>query len=317
MSLALLNQLSHSQYVSGQHLAQVFGCTRSAIAKQIDQLRRRGVQISAKPSSGYKFDYNYQWWSQKQLQELLVEHSEYDVRVLEEVNSSNEWLLKRAVRKVGNGQLAVSDFQLAGRGRRGRAWLSLPGRQIAWSQSWFADSAPQAWLGLTLAVGVEVAEALEAYGLSVSLKWPNDILLDGAKLAGILVEMEAQHDGPSFVVVGVGINERVTEAEKLTLDQPISDLSSLAEYDRHTLLADVSKRIIALFNTYPTLGLSAWRERWLQRFAWQGQEVKFEMNTQWLYGEVAGLGLDGSLMIETSSGLISCHSGDVTLRLAK
>jgi len=103
----------------------------------------------------------------------------------------------------------------------------------------------------------------------------------------------------------------------VTLDQPASDLSLLAGYDRHRLLADISGRIITLFNTYPVLGLSAWRDRWLQRFAWQGQEVKFEMNTEWLYGEVAGLGLDGSLLIQTSAGLISCHSGDVTLRLVK
>jgi len=317
MSQALLNQLSHEHYVSGQHLAHVFACTRSAISKQIDQLRRRGVLINAKPSHGYKFEHNYQWWSQEQLQDLLAQYPNYGVNVLEEVDSTNQWLLKNATRKLGSGQLVVTDFQLEGRGRRGRSWLSLPGRQMTWSQSWFADSAPQAWLGLTLAVGVEVAEALESYGLSVSLKWPNDILLNGAKLAGILVEMEAQHDGPSFVVVGVGMNERLTEDEKMRLDQAASDLSLLAGYDRHKLLADISKRIIALFNTYPVLGLSAWRDRWLQRFAWQGQEVRFEMNTEWLYGEVAGLGLDGSLLIKTSAGLISCHSGDVTLRLAK
>ncbi|MDP1539247.1 MAG: biotin--[acetyl-CoA-carboxylase] ligase [Moraxellaceae bacterium] len=317
MSLALLNQLSHDHYVSGQHLAQVFDCTRSAISKQIDQLRRRGVLISAKPSHGYKFDYSYQWWSQKKLQSLIAEPDSYDVKLLDEVDSTNQWLIKHALREIGRGELVVSDFQQAGRGRRGRSWLSLPGRQMTWSQSWFADSAPQAWLGLTLAVGVEVAEALEAYGLNISLKWPNDILLDGVKLAGILVEMEAQHDGPSFVVVGIGINELITDAERASLDQPATDLSSMGEYDRHAVLADIAKRIISLFRAYPALGLAAWRDRWLQRFAWQEQEVKFEMNSEWHYGVVAGLGLEGSLLIKTSSGLISCHSGDVTLRLSK
>jgi BirA family biotin operon repressor/biotin-[acetyl-CoA-carboxylase] ligase len=129
--------------------------------------------------------------------------------------------------------------------------------------------------------------------------------------------MEAQHDGPSYVVVGIGINEYLTAEECTLLDQPAADLTLIKEYNRHALLADIVNRINALFVSYPVLGLSAWRDRWLQRFAWKEHEVRFEMNGEWLHGVVSGLGEDGSLLIKTATGLVACHSGDVTLRLAE
>lgn len=311
MNPALLARLSHLHPVSGEALAQDFGCTRAAINKQIEQCREAGVLIEARPRQGYRYAHPYQWWVGERLQALLPA---WAVHVLPAVDSTNRWLFTALAGDAAR-VLAVSDFQSDGRGRRGRDWLSPPGRQIAVSWGISSGQRPQVWMGLALAVGVVLAEALRARGVPAQLKWPNDIEVDGAKLGGILVELEAVMDGPSRIVIGLGLNEALLPVEREALARPVTTLAEhLAGYDRHELLTGLSLAVEALVERYPDTGLAPWLARWSALDALAGRMVRFQRGEAWDDGVAQGVDAEGRLVVATAAGLVHCHSGEVSVR---
>ena len=162
-------------------------------------------------------------------------------------------------------------------------------------------------------MGVEIAEALQDYGIPVQLKWPNDLWLNGAKLGGILVELDAASDGPSSIIVGVGINEFLTQEERNSLGRPVSDLSSYAaSYSRPQLLYSLVERLIRLLNDYATHGLSKWLGRWQRLDLLHEQEVHFEHGGRQVTGIAQGIDAQGCLCVMTEGGVLRCHSGEVS-----
>jgi BirA family biotin operon repressor/biotin-[acetyl-CoA-carboxylase] ligase len=318
MNTSLLAHLNSASYVSGVLLASAFGCSRAAISKQVELLRTHGVLIESKPHHGYRLRYTYDWWTQSRVTQALDATGIDDVTVLSEVDSTNVWLRQHLQTKSSGQALALSDFQVAGKGRRGKSWLSPPGRQIALSLGISAKHSPLLWIGLALAVGVEVAEALQAINLPVSLKWPNDIELNGAKLGGILVEMEADFDGPSRVIIGLGLNEYLLPEERLGLGREVAAIQDhVAEYDRYQLVADLSQRLSRLLEQYPDKGLLAWQAQWQSLDALRNQHVEFQHQDAWVTGLAQGIDAQGCLLVETANGVIRCHSGEVSLRGAQ
>jgi len=313
---SLLQQLAFGHFVSGEHLAERAGCSRAAIAKRVEQLRAAGILIEARPRLGYRLGHAYDWWRPERLAPLLP--AALDVHVLPEVASTNDWLRALLAGSHEHGartQLAITDFQQGGRGRRGRSWLSPPGRQMTFSLGLTSEHGPLAWIGVALAVGVELAEALREAGWPVLLKWPNDILLDGAKLAGILVEMDAMAEGPSRVVVGVGLNECLLPAERAQLDRPVAALGDrMPDYDRHALLAAMVARLDAMLSRFPRDGLDAWLARWPALDALRGRVVDFQRGDDWLSGVALGVDAQGCLLLEAAEGRVRCHSGEVSVR---
>lgn len=312
MNPALLARLSHLHAVSGEVLARDFGCTRAAINKQVEQCREAGVLIEARPRQGYRYAHPYQWWSGDRLRTLLPA---WDVHVLPDVDSTNRWLFS-VLDGAAARALAISDFQSGGRGRRGRDWLSPPGRQIAVSWGICSSQRPQVWMGLALAAGVVLAEALRARGVPAQLKWPNDIEVDGAKLGGILVELEAVMDGPSRIVIGLGLNEALLPVEREALARPVTTLAEhLAGYDRHELLTELSLAIQHLVERYPDTGLTPWLARWQGLDALVGKAVRFQRGEDWDDGVAQGVDGEGRLIVATPAGVVHCHSGEVSVRV--
>lgn len=311
MNKSLLSLLSSDIAVSGEALAAHFGCSRAAISKQAEALRNAGVLLKSRPRVGYQLGYPYQWWDAPQLERLL-RPLPLKVNVLESVSSTNTWLREQPPATVC--QLAVTDWQDAGRGRHERLWLSPPGRQLTFSLRKDAAEGPWPWQGLALAVGVEIAEALQSYGVPALLKWPNDLWLKGAKLGGILVELDAASDGPSTIIVGVGLNEFLTSLERDSLDRPVSDLSAYATaYRRSELLYSLVERLIRLLAEYATRGLDGWIDRWQRLDLLNGREVRFEHHGLPVQGIAQGIDMQGCLCVMTVDGLVRCHSGEVSL----
>lgn len=310
MIMSLLPRLTAEHFTSGEHLAALQGCTRAAISKQIAQLLELGVLIEARPRHGYRYRYPYRWWTAEDAV-ALAQRLDIGATWLPEVDSTSEWLRRHQTEDVAL-QLAFTDFQQAGKGRRGRTWLSPPGRQFILSAGCRSLHAPGRWLGVALAIGVSVAMVLREAGWPVSLKWPNDLMLGDAKLGGILVEMDALAEGPSHVIVGLGLNEALLDEERQGLERAVAALhDEKRSYRREALLEEMVRAICNVLRTYPARGLAGYRDLWQQLDCLQGRQVRFQQAGDLHEGIADGIDEQGSLRVHTPSGVVACHSGEV------
>lgn len=266
------------------------------------------------------------------LQTLLgVACGRFDVDALAECESTSSLLLERASQGAPAGTVIVADRQTAGRGRRGRSWLSSPDSSLTFSLLWRFDGGVERLAGLSLAVGVAVARALEACGAKgIALKWPNDILLveNGryAKLGGILVELQMERQGERrsmLAVIGVGLNLQLPAVSELAGEAPEAfahPVASLAQAvaqlpERHDLLAQLLIELAAVLDRFSSGGFAALRDEWLARHAWQDRPVcLLRDGVIEMEGICRGADADGALLIQTASGLERCLSGDLSLR---
>ena len=183
----------------------------------------------------------------------------FTVEALPECDSTSSRLLERARQAAPSGLLLVADRQTAGRGRRGRSWLSTAEGSLTFSLLWRFECSVAQLAGLSLAVGVGVARALEVSGVrGVGLKWPNDILLDGGKLGGILIELEAAPRG-MLAVIGVGLNLQLPAASAEELLHPPAALAQALSPvpDRHQLLAQLLIDLAAVLDRFAAGGFAA------------------------------------------------------------
>lgn len=256
------------------------------------------------------------------LQALLGEaRGRFDVDALAECESTNSLLLERAEQGAPSGSVIVADRQTAGRGSRGRSWLSTPESSLTFSVLWRFERSIEHLSGLSLAVGVAVINALEACGASgVTLKWPNDILYDDAKLGGILVEMLSEDDA-TLAIVGIGLNLSLPEnswaGNDFALPPAALDEMLLDMPDRHALLAELLIELAHVFDIFAGGGFAALRDQWHARHAWQKRPVSLQRDGKVLKeGICHGADIDGALLLKTDAGIERCLSGDVSLRSA-
>lgn len=235
----------------------------------------------------------------------------FDVEYVDHCTSTNDVLATRpATPGIG---VVVAGRQSAGRGRRGRPWQSPPGSGLTFSCSW-ALPPGTAPAGLSLAVGLAVAEALESLGArGIALKWPNDVLAGGAKLAGILIELGTGPQGTRRAIIGIGLNLRGTPdalppgATALCdhLDTDPGDEAVLA-----ALLLHLDDRLQA----FAEQGFAAAREAWQARDAFAGQAVRVIGDHGEQTGQCTGVDTDGALLLRDAEGTHRVLAGDVSLR---
>jgi BirA family transcriptional regulator, biotin operon repressor / biotin---[acetyl-CoA-carboxylase] ligase len=234
----------------------------------------------------------------------------FDIDLLAECGSTNAELLTRAASGAPSGTVLVAERQTAGRGRMGREWLAAPGDSLTFSLLWrFAGGIDLS--GLSLAVGVAVARALEKLGVTgTALKWPNDVLSDGRKLGGILIELQSN----TSAVIGIGLNLRLPAAMSDEVRATASALDS--DVDPNLLLAVLLTELLTVLDAFAVAGFAAVRDEWLARHAWAGRPVRVLMpHAAPLDGICAGIASDGALLLDTTSGVQRILSGDVSLRL--
>ena len=232
------------------------------------------------------------------------------------IDSTNAELLRQAGQGVSAGTVCAAEQQTAGRGRRGRHWVSPFGRNIYLSVLWEYAAGPSVLEGLSLAVGVAVARALSNCSVSnVQLKWPNDVLIGDAKLGGILLEMRSSSDGACQVVVGVGINVAMPEAASAAIDQPWVDIARDGEMpDRSRLLAALLDELLPLLAQYESSGFAPWRQSWLALDAYAGHPVVLRSGDQQQQGIARGVDETGALRLETPAGVELFFGGEVSMR---
>lgn len=244
----------------------------------------------------------------------------FDVDALDECDSTSSELQRRAERGAPAGSVVVADRQSAGRGRRGRQWLSAPEASLTFSLLW-RFSGPLARLsGLSLAVGVGLARGLESLGAQgVGLKWPNDVLLSRgeqqAKLAGVLVELSSDRRGTQ-AIIGIGLNLQ-PPAEELSFPAAGLSQACCTLPERHAVLAAILGELADVLERFAIAGFGALKADWQHRHVWQGQRVQIlDEAASPLLGTCLGVDDDGALLLETTTGVERILAGDVSLRPA-
>ncbi|MDR1855104.1 MAG: biotin--[acetyl-CoA-carboxylase] ligase, partial [Azoarcus sp.] len=247
----------------------------------------------------------------------------YDVRWVEECASTNSALLDSPPEDDGRAHVLVATRQSAGRGRRGRQWLAWPGASLTFSLLWrFAPGAPVP-AGLSLAVGLALAKALEKIGVAaVALKWPNDVLAHGAKIAGILVELMPGRSGAQAAVIGIGLNLQLPDGVEIPGQEGgVTDLAretAAAPPPREALLAAILAELHPMLVTYATAGFGLLRGAWQQKNAFANLPVRVsgEGDGEDIVGICLGVDEDGALLVRTGDGARRVLAGEVSLRPA-
>ena len=239
-----------------------------------------------------------------------------EVEVVEETGSTNADLLQRA-QDINKPLALIARHQTAGRGRAGRVWHSVADDVLTFSLAWRTEKTAQELMGVSLVIGVALAEKLLEIGVPVNLKWPNDILKEGKKLAGILIESQKKYDGSTCLVMGVGLNLRASDAFEKIIGQTVADSAWLAQMDRNELMAHLLYALAQAMNHFEQAGFSYFQHRWNQLNAHAHQMVNIIDNGQIVHhGTIVGIDTQGRLLLQTKTGQVSIHTGDVSLRTA-
>jgi BirA family transcriptional regulator, biotin operon repressor / biotin---[acetyl-CoA-carboxylase] ligase len=320
-------ELSDGQFHSGEDLAQALGVSRSAVWKAVKSLRDLGATLHAVRNRGYRLAKSSEPLAAERILEKLSEAVRKQVRSLEvawTVGSTNTELLSRANPPNGSSEVLLAEYQTAGRGRRGRAWLAPPGGAICLSLSWTFRDVPADLGALGLVIGVCELRALQELGVTgAKLKWPNDVLVDERKLGGILIELRAESGGPACVVIGIGLNvalgapllAKIAETGIAATDLVTAGLS---EPSRNAVAGALVDSCVRGLLEFERNGLRPFVENWRDADALQGKMV----DVKGAVGEVTrglarGVDLHGALLVETADeGLKKFVSGDVSVRVS-
>jgi BirA family transcriptional regulator, biotin operon repressor / biotin---[acetyl-CoA-carboxylase] ligase len=322
-NLLLLDLLADGEIHSGEELSAVLGVSRTAIWKQLQKLQDvTGLELESIKGRGYRLIGGLERIDGDRVIDLMSPGARGllgELNVCDQVDSTNSLALQKAQESPQSGYVVVAEQQLAGRGRRGKKWVSPYGCNIYCSIVWQFQNGAAALEGLSLAVGVAVARALKGLGVSdVGMKWPNDVICKERKLAGILLEMIGDAAGRCQVVIGVGINVSMAkETLAAVIDQPWTDVNTAAgtTVSRNKLLAGLLSELLPVLTEFEAKGFATFRTAWSAMDIMFGKEVVVHLGEQAVFGTAAGVGDNGSLAIDTESGRQWFHGGEVSLRL--
>lgn len=302
---------------TGDALARDTGLTRAAMWKRIEALRAGGVRIDAQAGRGYALADAVEL-----LDAHLIRARMQDAAALSSLDvawtldSTNSELLRRPAPERGV-EVLLAEQQTGGRGRRGRQWASPIASNLYLSLSRQFSGGLARLAGLSLVVGVAVAEALRQAGYAaVGVKWPNDLLAHDRKLGGILVEGGGEHGGPVRAVIGMGVNVRMPAPVGATIDQAWTDLASLAEGapSRNTLAARLLDALLPALDQFDRDGLSPFRARYAALDALAGRAVTVHGSQGDEQGVADGIGDDGALRVRMGEAVKYVHAGEVSVR---
>lgn len=317
--LALVDAIADGAWHSGETLAAGFGISRAALAKRIDKLSDWQLQVESRQGLGYRLVPPLQRLDAAALQAAVPG---LHVQVAALVDSTNTRLLEADA--ALDPQALFAELQTAGRGRRGRSWVSPFGANLYLSLAWSWPTWPRELTALSLAVGVACARVLRDAGLhSLRLKWPNDLLVHNRKLGGILIEHRGEAGGGCRVVIGIGINLRMVEAQAAEVTQPWTTLDAALRDDgavplhRQALAAALLASLDDLLRHYAEHGFSAIAAQWAAFDATRDAAVRISGSGEPLLGIARGVDRDGALIVEAEDGVRHrLHAGEVSLRLA-
>lgn len=319
--LPLVHILSNGALHSGEDIATSLKISRAAVWKKIQQLEQMGLEINGVKGVGYQLESPLELFSSKKILSCVENTENLRLEICSNIDSTNSYLIEKTFSDDIHRLALLAEHQEAGKGRRGRHWLGVPFTNIYLSIGWRYDMGATALEGLSLAVGVELVERLQKLlpkteAGKLQLKWPNDLLYDGKKLAGILIEVVGDLAGGCVVVVGLGLNINVSADVAVAIDQPWIDMNSICDGISRNLLAALSiNAISAALTHFENSDFSAYQNRWQDLGAYQGKQVAMIAGERLVEGMLTGISSTGALILQTSDGESLFHGGEVSLRL--
>ena len=319
LPFVVLRMLADGRFHSGEAIARSAGMSRGSVWLAVRELERAGLDIYKVRGRGYRLP---QPVSVLEL-DAIMRHLGcaaplFTLELTDSVDSTNTLLMRRASAGAAHGTVLVAEHQSGGRGRMGRTWHAGIGGGLMFSLLWRFEQGAGALVGLSLATGVALARAFEQLDVAgAALKWPNDVIWTGAKLAGILIEMQGDALGPSFAVIGVGVNVRLTESVRTQVEQPIADLETACgrTLDRNEVLALVLSVLHGVVQDFSRAGFAPLREEWQRRHTHQNRVVTVGLPDGTVHrGTARGVAEDGALIVQASGELRRYHAGEISLR---
>ncbi len=307
--------------VSGADLAERLGISRAAIWARIEELRSLGYDINASPHDGYRLRSAPNLLHADDLRALLNPKILIgrDIRVFQETTSTNDVVDKLGRDGVKEGAVVLAESQTKGRGRLGRKWISSPGKGLWFSVLLRPALSPQAATQITVASGTALARALRAAtGLRAEIKWPNDILINGRKLCGILTEMSAELDKINYIVLGIGVNVNLSTTDFPPELRKIA--TSLAiecgrKFQRVEIAAAILRELDRDYTKIQEGHFEALADEWEANCTTIGRDVEITLGNRTVLGRAESLDPEGALLVRTQHGRLErIMGGDVTLR---
>lgn len=308
----LLRLLADSEFHSGEELGQTLGVTRAAVWKKLKKLDELGISLHSVKGRGYRLPEKLDLLVLDKMKGLKI--PAYLTFKTESTNTDVRTLMTNGTKLPF---LSVTEIQTQGRGRRGRQWQGGIGRNILMSIGWHFDQGVSVVEGLSLAIGVAVSRVLKGHGVSnVSLKWPNDVLVNNKKICGILLEMVSDQDSCD-VVIGLGLNVSVAQVDMSAVDQPWTDLKTeLGQApSRNSLVVALTNSITEVCHSFANGdGLTPYLTEWMQQDALKRQKVKLIVGNREEYGIARGIDASGALLFEQEGSIRALHGGEVSVR---
>ncbi len=318
----LLTTLADGHFHSGQDLARQAGVSRTAVWKHIRGLRQRGLDIFAVSGRGYRLAEPLDLLDGERIRQRLTADTASRVSAITvemEMDSTNQYLLEQLPAGQAHGQVCLAEYQSAGQGRHGNNWLSPLAAGLYLSIGWRAEGMAEPLTGLSLAAGVAAVRALAGCGIAgIGLKWPNDLVCQGHKLGGILLQVRGEITGTCLWVLGIGINVRLPADLKSRVDQPVTDLESLspAMPSRSDLAAALINELIGCLADYPCTGFRPYIHDWQRHDCMSGRQVTLSTGSRTIRGQMLGVDNAGALLLSIDGVVQRYASGELSLRVA-
>jgi len=310
--LKLVEILADGEFHSGEQLGDTLGMSRAAINKHIQTLKSWGLDIYTVTGKGYSLPAPMQLLDKAA---ILAQLNQPRLEVIPVIDSTNQYLLDR-MNTLQSGDACIAEYQQAGRGRRGRQWFSPFGANLYMSMYWRLEQGPAAAMGLSLVIGIVMAETLQQLGAQdVRVKWPNDLYLNDRKLAGILVELTGKTGDAAQIVMGAGINLAMRGAETAQINQGWINLQEAGiAINRNDLAAKLINSLREALPLFERDGLAPFTHRWKALDNFIDRPVKLLIGDREIHGIARGIDKQGGLVLEQDGELKSWVGGEISLR---
>ncbi len=315
--IELVQLLSDGKYHSGETVGAALGVSRAAVWKKLKALEEFGIDVESAKGRGYKLSQPVSLFDRERIDRLTQENQLPDALMFNVTDSTNTQLLAHIQKGgVAHGQIVIAEQQTAGRGRRGKAWVSPYAANLYFSIAWDFEQGAAKLDGLSLVVGLALQKAVSQFcGVEAEVKWPNDLLVSNRKLAGILLEISGDPTGLCHVVIGVGVNVNMIDSGG-EIDQPWQSLSLLSQsvVDKTAFVGVFIELLLTYLERFSTSGFTSFLSQWRSVDALSGQHVALIQGSEVVQGECEGVTEKGELLIKTAFGLETFNGGEVSVR---
>lgn len=312
----LIQVLSDGNFHSGQSLGDLLGVSRTAVWKHLRKLESYGLVLESVKGLGYRIPGGLELLDISAINSAIAGTAKNRLTrlaLLAEIDSTNSYIA--ALGDQGHGVVCLAERQTGGRGRRGKTWVSPYGKNIYMSLGWSFEGGAAALEGLSLAVGIAVRRAFDGND-DLKLKWPNDILFDNRKLAGILLEMTGDPSGLCHLVIGIGVNVGMLGENQADIDQPWADAKEICPFSRNDLVARILNHIVPLLEDFGRGGFGQYLDEWHRHDACLGKPVTLITPAMSVEGIAMGVAANGAIRIRSHEGEREYSGGEISLRLS-